>query len=74
MRLGFTSICAASAVFLAWPVAAKEYPIGKPQEKNGLEIGAVYLQPIEMDPPDMMRPAKDFGRASRIRHQGREEQ
>ena len=41
------------------PVMAKEYPIGQAQEKAGMEIGAVYLQPIEMDPPDMMRPAKD---------------
>jgi uncharacterized protein involved in high-affinity Fe2+ transport len=24
-----------------------------------MEIGAVYLQPIEMDPPDIMAPAKD---------------
>lgn len=38
---------------------AAEYPIGKPAEKGGMEIGAVYLQPIEMDPPGMMRPAKD---------------
>jgi periplasmic iron binding protein len=38
---------------------AKEYPIGKPQQVAGMEVGAVYLQPIEMDPPDIMRPAKD---------------
>jgi len=38
---------------------AAEYPIGKPAQKGGMEIGAVYLQPIEMDPPGMMRPAKD---------------
>ena len=25
--------------------------------QNGIEVGAVYLQPIEMDPPDMMRAA-----------------
>ncbi len=37
--------------------AAKEYPIGKPQEHAFMEIGAVYLQPIEMEPPGMMRPA-----------------
>jgi uncharacterized protein involved in high-affinity Fe2+ transport len=39
--------------------AAKEYPIGKPQSVSGMEVGAVYLQPIEMDPPGMMRDAKD---------------
>lgn len=58
-RLGFGLICAAGLVLVGLPVAAKEYPIGKPQEKNGMEISAVYLQPIEMDPPDAMRPAKD---------------
>ncbi|WP_148714184.1 iron transporter [Chitinolyticbacter meiyuanensis] len=34
---------------------AAEYPIGKPAIKAGMEIGAVYLQPIKMDPPGMMR-------------------
>ena len=37
----------------------KEYPIGKPQNVAGMEIAAVYLQPIEMAPPGMMRAAKD---------------
>ena len=34
---------------------AKEYPIGAPQQCEGLEISAVYLQPIEMEPAGMMR-------------------
>lgn len=38
---------------------AKEYPIGKPQHVAGMEIAAVYLQPIEMEPPGMMRDAKE---------------
>ena len=37
--------------------SAKETPIGPPVLKDGLEVTAVYLQPIEMDPPDMMRAA-----------------
>jgi uncharacterized protein involved in high-affinity Fe2+ transport len=37
---------------------ALEYPIGKPQLKAGMEIAAVYLQPVIMDPPGMMRDAK----------------
>ena len=43
------------------PAWAKEYPIGKAKavEAAGMEVGAVYLQPIEMDPPGMMRDAKD---------------
>lgn len=39
----------------AW---SAEYPIGKPAVLNGLEIGAVYLQPVEMEPAGMMREAK----------------
>lgn len=38
---------------------AKEYPIGKPQQCGGMEIAAVYLQPIEMEPVGMMRATKD---------------
>jgi periplasmic iron binding protein len=49
---------AAGIVFSSAALAA-EYPIGKPAQKGGMEIGAVYLQPIEMDPPGVMRAAKD---------------
>jgi periplasmic iron binding protein len=53
-----TVISVTSAVVLAvGPIAAKEYPIGKPKTLNGMEVAAVYLQPIEMDPPGMMRAA-----------------
>jgi periplasmic iron binding protein len=38
---------------------AKEVPVGKPQAVGGMEIAAVYLQPIEMEPAGMMRDAKD---------------
>lgn len=40
-------------------VLAGEYPIGKPVTRSGMEIGAVYLHPIEMDPPKIMRPIQD---------------
>src|SRR3954469_24142074 len=50
---------ALAGLLAAFPAAARKYPIGKPAVQNGLEIGAVYLQPIEMDPPGMMRAAKD---------------
>ena len=46
-------------LLVATVTQAKEYPIGEPQQCGGLEVGAVYLQPIEMDPPGMMRPAAD---------------
>ena len=48
---------AAALIACCGAAAAKEYPIGKPQTAEGLEIAAVYLQPIEMDPPGMMKPA-----------------
>lgn len=38
---------------------AAEYPIGEPQLREGMEIAAVYLQPIEMEPEGMMTPAAD---------------
>jgi uncharacterized protein involved in high-affinity Fe2+ transport len=48
-----------SLLALSGAARAAEYPIGKPVQQGGMEIGAVYLQPIEMDPPDVMRPAED---------------
>ncbi|MEF9900721.1 MAG: iron transporter [Pseudomonas sp.] len=48
------------ALLLIAPLAqAKEYPIGEPQMCPGLEVGAVYLQPIEMAPAGMMRPTAE---------------
>lgn len=38
---------------------AIETPIGTPQNLYGMEIAAVYLQPIEMDPPNTMRKRQD---------------
>ena len=56
----FQSLALSSlAVLWALPLAAKEIPIGKPQTMNGMEIAAVYLQPVEMEPDGMMRAAKD---------------
>ncbi len=45
------------AVTLAFPAGAAEYPIGVPQTGAGLEVAAVYLQPIVMQPAGMMTPA-----------------
>ncbi|MBP0651666.1 iron transporter, partial [Mycobacterium tuberculosis] len=55
MRFIHVSSFAAALVLAAGAAGAKEYPVGKPQTLNGMEIGAVYLQPIEMDPPGMMK-------------------
>jgi hypothetical protein len=38
---------------------AREYPIGKPVTQSAMEVSTVYLQPIEMDPPGMMRAAAE---------------
>lgn len=48
-----------AAFFLSSSVLAVEYPVGAPQQRAGMEIAAVYLQPIEMEPEGHMRPAKD---------------
>ncbi|MBP1884712.1 iron transporter [Sinorhizobium mexicanum] len=39
--------------------SAAEYRIGDPLLSHGMEIAAVYLQPIEMDPPGVMTPAAE---------------
>ncbi|KIZ40376.1 MULTISPECIES: iron transporter [Rhodopseudomonas] len=58
----FIAVALWAAAALGVSVAsAKEYPIGKPHEVEaaGLEVAAVYLQPIDMEPAGMMRDAKD---------------
>ncbi len=37
---------------------AIEYPIGSPQQRFGMEIAAVYLQPVVMEPEGMMKSAE----------------
>jgi uncharacterized protein involved in high-affinity Fe2+ transport len=41
---------------VAGPAQAVEYPIGVPQQRFGMEIVAVYLQPVTMEPDGMMKP------------------
>jgi len=48
-----------SFCLLAGSALSVEYPIGEPQSCGGMEIAAVYLQPIEMDPEGMMRSVAD---------------
>jgi uncharacterized protein involved in high-affinity Fe2+ transport len=48
----------AGALGVAAPALALEYPIGKPQIRDGMEVAAVYLQPIAMEPAGMMRDAR----------------
>ncbi len=53
------AVAGSASVGFGSAVVAKEYPIGQPQKVAGMEVAAVYLQPVEMDPPGMMRDAKD---------------
>jgi hypothetical protein len=57
MRLTFTLSLA--LLLFASHAEAKEYPIGAPQQCPGLDVSAVYLQPIEMAPAGMMRATAD---------------
>lgn len=57
MQLKWLAVLA--GIGLSGSALAVEYPIGEPQVQNGLEIAAVYLQPIEMEPAGMMREVKD---------------
>lgn len=58
-RFAFAALVGLGFTSAALPAAAKEYPIGKPQQKAGMEIAAVYLQPIEMEPTGLMRAAAE---------------
>jgi len=48
-------VIAVATLFAASPASALEYPIGKPQIAAGMEVSAVYLQPVAMEPAGMMR-------------------
>jgi uncharacterized protein involved in high-affinity Fe2+ transport len=53
-RLALAASFAASLV--VGQAQAVEYPIGVPQQRYGMEIVAVYLQPVTMEPDGMMKP------------------
>lgn len=55
-RTGALSAAVAAMAF-SLPAHAIEYPIGAPQVDGGLEVAAVYLQAVTMEPEGMMRPA-----------------
>lgn len=48
-----------AAIVVGGQIQAAEYPIGTPQHRHGMEIVAVYLQPIAMEPEGMMRKAEE---------------
>jgi hypothetical protein len=52
MRVGIALL--AVALMASTGAGAKEIPIGEEQHPPGMTVGAVYLQPIEMEPEGMM--------------------
>ena len=51
------AVLAVLAALVACPAAALEYPVGAPKNINGMEIAAVYLQPVDMEPEGHLRKA-----------------
>ena len=52
-------VLAAFGALYAVDSGALEYPIGAPQQMAGMEIAAVYLQAIDMEPDGHMRKAAE---------------
>jgi uncharacterized protein involved in high-affinity Fe2+ transport len=57
----FLKSLVAAVAATAWSGAALalEYPIGHPHQRAGMEIAAIYLQPVTMEPEGMMRKASE---------------
>ncbi len=55
----YMSLIGGAMVLATQSVWAVEYPIGVPEQRFGMEITAVYLQPVRMEPEGMMRPAEE---------------
>lgn len=49
----------AGLISLSTAASAAETPIGKHAIVNGMEIGAVYLQPVKMEPEGMMKKVEE---------------
>lgn len=58
-RLTTTALAALLVPLALGAAQAAEYPAGDPVMINGMEVAAVYLQPIEMEPAGMMKPAAE---------------
>lgn len=52
-------VAALAAAFLLNSAHALEYPIGSPQHHSGMEVAAVYLQAVDMEPDGHMRKASE---------------
>lgn len=49
MRKRYSLCSLALAVTITTPVLGLEYPIGASQQRHGMEVAGVYLQPVEME-------------------------
>ena len=61
-RLNNVTRSALAAFLLACfaaPVQALEYPVGAPQNMAGMEVAAVYLQSVDMEPGGHMKKASE---------------
>ena len=59
MSFPFRPLAFAALAATSLSAAALEYPIGVPQNVVGLEVAAVYLQAVEMEPEGHMRKASE---------------
>lgn len=59
MKPSLFALALAASAFAPLGAQAKEFPIGTPHKVAGMEIAAVYLQPIKMEPEGMMRKAEE---------------
>ena len=55
----FTRFIGAPLLVFALPVQALDYPIGAPQNRAGMEVGAVYLQAVDREPDGHMNNAPE---------------
>ena len=54
-----TAIAASLLACFTVPAQALEYPIGAPQNMAGMEVAAVYLQAVDMEPDGHMKKASE---------------
>ena len=59
MSFPFRPLAFAALAATSLSAAALEYPIGAPQNVAGMEVAAVYLQAVEMEPEGHMRKASE---------------
>jgi uncharacterized protein involved in high-affinity Fe2+ transport len=59
MPFPLRSLATLALAATSFSAAALEYPIGSPQNLAGMEVAAVYLQAVEMEPEGHMRKASE---------------